>query len=322
MDQRSWRVLGAVIGLALVAPGAAAQSTAPPPTTTAPPPATTASPNRQSGSTWEQLGAALLRQTAPTQTSPDRTQAQPPSLTGAPARDPRQGATQSTTGTPPPTVTAPPRPTTRNPIVSPSPPPTRTPPPTGGPTPPPGAGPVPGVVAVTDTPRRPRRPGQVDWPAAVADQKRRPGERQLAAGGARLDPTAVNRTRLPILVPADPATLKRARFYSFGDYYSLNLDSSGATVELTGTRVFGPTPDRLTRLKTGGPERVSVQRTVDGWLLSFTRYNLLYTVEVRCDLPRDARCKDDRWVREVYAETQAVVLGEAARAEAGSEARP
>lgn len=153
----------------------------------------------------------------------------------------------------------------------------------------------------------------VDWQGAVGGLR--------ASGGANpapnLDRAAVDRTQVPILLPADAKLMAGARIYSFGDYYTITADAPGAGISLSGTTSvvpLGPT----TPLKIGvGPEGVTSQRTVDGQLISFVRYGVLYTVEVRCDAPTDPRCVDDNYVRGLFAKTTTVVMGAAARTAAG-----
>lgn len=311
--------LAIVIGAALLAPGAVAQQR-----DTQPPPEQTP-PRETEPSLAERLRDELVRRAREAARAEEERRAREAAAgrdaTGAQTQ-PGAGPTPGRT-TPPPVVGQPLDRATPPPVTQ---PPSRDPPPpgpTGGPPPgTPGAGPSTIPAAQIGPATQPgRRFGRPNWAAAVADSRRRPGERAFLAGGGKLDMAAVDRTRLPILTPTDPSLVGGARFYSFGDYYSLNLDQPGLTIELTGTRVVGPTPQGLTRLPTAGPERVSVQRTVDGQLLSFTRYDLLYTVEVRCDAPRDARCRTDALAREVYAKTQGVILGRSARVEAGLEAR-
>jgi hypothetical protein len=305
---------GCVIGTALLGPGAGAQQQTPPPSSQQTPQQTTTPATRdeeRAPSSVEQLGAELLRRAqeeaarrareqaaggGQTQTAPTT----PPPVTGAP----RPAVSPTPGDTPPPTLSRPPERTA--PSRTPSGGASTPPPPTDGP-PPSGA---------TPPPRTPR-PGLIPWAEVLRDQRQRPGDRIVTAAGALLDPAQVDKTRIPILVPTAQRLLAKPRLYSFGDYYSLNLDQPGLSIELTGTRVFGPTPKGLTRLEADGPEKVSVQRTIDGQLLSFMRYGLLYTVEVRCDSPRDPRCFSDTLVREVYAQTNGVVLGRAARAQAG-----
>jgi hypothetical protein len=162
--------------------------------------------------------------------------------------------------------------------------------------------------------RAPPRGGQVDWKAAIG------GLRQSGGGNPapNLNQAAVDMTRVPILLPTDGDLTAGARIYSFGDYYTITADAPGAGVSLSGTTAVVPlpagTPLKITPM---GPEGATSQRTVDGQLISFVRYGVLYTVEVRCDAPTDPRCVDDNYARGLAAKTTTVVMGAAARAAAG-----
>ncbi|MBO9560407.1 MAG: hypothetical protein J7515_17700 [Caulobacter sp.] len=182
---------------------------------------------------------------------------------------------------------------------------------------------VPGAAPATTAPTRPGiavfnrvppRGGQVDWKAAIG------GLRQSGGGNPapNLNQAAVDMTRVPILLPTDADLTAGARIYSFGDYYTITADAPGAGVSLTGTTAVVPLPaDTPLKVTPMGPEGATSQRTVDGQLISFVRYGVLYTVEVRCDAPTDPRCADDNYARGLAAKTTAVVMGAAARAAAG-----
>ncbi|MDB5470104.1 MAG: hypothetical protein JWR84_1664, partial [Caulobacter sp.] len=155
----------------------------------------------------------------------------------------------------------------------------------------------------------------VDWPAAIG------GARQSAGAAnalGRLDRAAIDQTRLPILVPADPDLMAGARLYSFGDYYSITADRPGLGVSFTGTTSVVTLPAKSPlAVDADAPEQLTIQRTVDGQLASFVRYGVLYTVEVRCDAPADVRCRNETLVRQLTAATGNVILGQAARQAAG-----
>jgi hypothetical protein len=169
----------------------------------------------------------------------------------------------------------------------------------------------PGLVVLN---RPPPRGGQVDWKAAIGGLRQSGGTNPAP----NLNPAAVDMTRVPILLPTDADLTAGARIYSFGDYYTITADAPGAGVSLSGTTAVVPlsadTPLKITPM---GPEGATSQRTVDGHLISFVRYGVLYTVEVRCDAPTDPRCADDNYARGLAAKTTAVVMGAAARAAAG-----
>lgn len=158
--------------------------------------------------------------------------------------------------------------------------------------------------------------GGVDWQGAVTASRRY--AKQAPSLAATLNPAAVDRTRVPILLPADAALMNGARIYSFGDYYTISADVPGAGVSLTGTTTTVTLPAKL-KVSPQGPEQLVLQRTVDGHLASFVRYGVLYTAEIRCDSPADERCRTEAFARALVAKSTVVVLGKAARVLAGVE---
>jgi hypothetical protein len=157
----------------------------------------------------------------------------------------------------------------------------------------------------------------VDWKSVVTASRRMPGTKALTVA-TNVDRALVDKTAIPILLPADPALLKTAVLYSFGDQYTLATTIAGAHVAMTGTTAVVPLggPTRLAVIP-DGPEGLTVQRTIDGQLLSYVRYGVLYTVELRCDDPADSRCRSEDLVRSLQAQTNSVLLGKAARRAAG-----
>ncbi len=162
----------------------------------------------------------------------------------------------------------------------------------------------------------PRRGGRVDWQGAVGGLRQSGGASDTL--GANLDKSEVDATRVPILLPNDAKLTAGARIYSFGDYYTITADAPGAGISLSGTTAIIPLPAaKPLKIDPVGPEGLTVQRTVDGQLASFIRYGVLYTVEIRCEKAGDLRCTDDNYVLGLVGKTTTVVLGAAARAEAG-----
>lgn len=158
--------------------------------------------------------------------------------------------------------------------------------------------------------------GGVDWRTAYDASVRSEGKALLARAPG-IDPAVVDRTAVPILLIFDPM-METARLYSFGDQYTLAARIAGAHVAMTGTTALTPVPSTTRFSVTAkGPEQLVVQRTVDGQLASFTRYGVLYTVELRCDQPTDAICRSEAAVRALQARTNVVVMGKAALVAAG-----
>ena len=167
---------------------------------------------------------------------------------------------------------------------------------------------------ITTVPPRPR--GRVDWQGAIGGLRQSGGASDSLS--TNLDKAEVDATKVPILLPNDAKLTAGARIYSFGDYYTITADAPGAGISLSGTTAILPVPGgKPLKIEPVGPEGLTVQRTVDGQLASFTRYGVLYTVEVRCEKAGDPRCADENYVLGLVGKTTTVVLGAAARAEAG-----
>ena len=165
-------------------------------------------------------------------------------------------------------------------------------------------------------------PATIDWnhvpynPAVAA--KSTQGVRGMVA--ARDD---VDRTMLPILLPDASTGVDRSalNFSSEGDVYDINLPQAtpGLRVLLSGNRVYVPVePGTLKGIKYdrvvmgGQVVNALIQRTEDGWLASFMRFNVSYTVEVICDeAPAEGYCADDAYIRKVTSGMTEVVLGAA-----------
>jgi hypothetical protein len=170
----------------------------------------------------------------------------------------------------------------------------------------------PGITAAFVAPPRSR----VDWQGAVGGLRQSGGAGESL--GANLDRAEVDRTAVPILLPRDAKLAAGARIYSFGDYYTITADTAGGGVSFSGTTATVPLPaNKPLKIEGDAAEMLTVQRTVDGQLASFVRYGVLYTVEIRCDAPSDPRCVDDNYVLGLVGKTNAVVMGQAARAAAG-----
>ncbi len=164
-----------------------------------------------------------------------------------------------------------------------------------------------------------REPGRNNLTAAVAPDPR--GRLPRAAFGD------LDRTTLPVLLP-DSTTgvdLGGLILTSEGDVYDINLPQAtpGLRVLLSGSRVFvAVEPGTLSQKKfdrvvIGGEVIPAIyERTEDGWLASFSRFGMSYTVEIVCDLgPAETFCNDDTYVRKVTSGMTQVVLGKAALAD-------
>ena len=140
---------------------------------------------------------------------------------------------------------------------------------------------------------RQRTGGRVDWQGAVGGLRQTGGAGETLA--PNLDKAAVDATRVPILLPTDADLTAGARLYSFGDYYTLTADAPGLGVSLSGTTTVVPLPAGAPlKITPVGPEGATSQRTVDGQLISFMRYGVLYTVDPRSSVLRQ-EAHIDEW---------------------------
>ncbi len=169
-------------------------------------------------------------------------------------------------------------------------------------------------------------PAAIDWTAVSRDYNPNRAAVAMRAPGLRQDQKEVDSTNLPILMPdgSAPGTTTDLVFSSFGDVYDITLNEPVANlgVVLSGTRAsvrvaagtFYPrTPDQVTI--GGTPQAVFFLQTEEGWMASFNRYGVDYTVTVGCgdDAQSKPYCTDDTYIRKLTASLSNVVLG--ARAE-------
>ena len=169
-------------------------------------------------------------------------------------------------------------------------------------------------------------PSRIDWAAVSRDYNPNRAAVAMRAPGLRGDQKDVDNTDLPILMPdgSAPGTTTDLTFSSFGDVYDITLNEPVANlgVVLSGTRasvrVAGGTfyprqPDQI--MIGGSPQAVFFLQTEEGWMASFNRYGVDYTVTVGCgdDAQSKPYCADDSYIRKLTASLNNVVLG--ARAE-------
>ncbi len=155
--------------------------------------------------------------------------------------------------------------------------------------------------------------------------------RETLRAAPALAPKALDATRLPVLLPSDPVQKAKAKMVTFGEAYSISVPpKDGLSIAYSGTTSFAPLPkDKSDQLKaernrpsaksfaaSGLPDDLKITRTEDGWTASFTRFGVLYSVDILCEDLQAPNCKDDKAIRKAVEELRDVVLGQAARAEA------
>jgi hypothetical protein len=168
----------------------------------------------------------------------------------------------------------------------------------------------------TTVPTTPGAGDGVDWKSAVLAQRRSNAAGAGEKMAANLDQSEVDKTALPILLPTDPGLVASGRLYSFGDFYTLSAELPGASISFSGNAAPIKVDTALSVNAEGG-ENLIITRTIEGRIASFTRYGVLYSVEINCDDLKDDRCVSDTFIRQMVAKTTAVVMGKAARKAAG-----
>lgn len=134
----------------------------------------------------------------------------------------------------------------------------------------------------------------------------------------------VDRSPVPVLVPADEAWLAKAKVMVKEHWYALSSRHDGLGLALSAKRVahrypglVGGAPRQRVR---GQPAVVSSDRRIV--TVSWTQYGIAYSADLECDRPDDARCADPSFLMEL-CEGLAFVGGDrSVRPSAAEESRP
>jgi hypothetical protein len=154
---------------------------------------------------------------------------------------------------------------------------------------------------------------QVSWPARAAiDQK----ARAALEADAR---AAVDRSPVPVMVPADRAMLGRTRVFAREQWVAVSSSFDGLSLSIHGRRLAHRYPQiepvRGPRLVRGLPGFISHEEGI--WTLSWLEHGVAYSLDLECASPEDGRCADERQALEL-AEGLAYVGGSAVGAEEGT----
>ncbi|MBW8879927.1 MAG: hypothetical protein JF615_00495 [Asticcacaulis sp.] len=160
------------------------------------------------------------------------------------------------------------------------------------------------------------RPGAVLMRRAL--QARRPDSLALRLPKAQLD-----QVRLPVVLPrAGVIDTAKAKLLNFGDAYALNLPQpQGKQLTMYGNRTFvqadrGAISSRPTVKLAGVPEDIRISQMEDGWTATFTRYGVVYSIDLSCDDNASPDCTSDAYLRKAIAEFTDVSVGAQAQTEA------
>ena len=177
--------------------------------------------------------------------------------------------------------------------------------------------------------RRPLAPAKVQWSQAMSRSDQMKTARRPSSLAARLPRQALDKTRLPVLLPREGVIdTAKAKMVSFGDAYALNMpQNKGIQVTMYGNRTFvagdkGAVSARPVQKLAGVAEDIRISQMEDGWTATFTRFGVVYSLDVTCDDIKSADCVTDAYIRKAIAEFDDVTLGAQAQAEADKETKP
>jgi hypothetical protein len=171
--------------------------------------------------------------------------------------------------------------------------------------------------------RNPLPPAPVQWQAVLDQIARVRASRKGPGVVARLVKSELDKTDLPVLLPREGLIESaKAKLISFGDAYALDLpQSKGVHITAYGNRTFLQAPAGaisrrpVTRLA-GVVEDIRITQMEDGWTATFTRYGMVYSLDVSCDDAASVECKTDGYLKTVITQFDDVGLGSRAQAEA------
>lgn len=174
--------------------------------------------------------------------------------------------------------------------------------------------------------RRPLPPAKVQWANAVNQSNKMRSSRKIAGFATRLPRQALDQTRLPVILPRDGGMVdtSQAKLISFGDAYALNMpQKNGMQITSYGNRSFvpadgGAVSKRPVARLLSVAEDIRISQMEDGWTATFTRFGVVYSIDVSCDDINAPSCQNDAFIRQAVAQFDDVTMGSEAQAEANA----
>lgn len=175
--------------------------------------------------------------------------------------------------------------------------------------------------------RKPMAPAKVDWQAAMnRDDQMQKQARVSSDIKSRLPRQQLDKTRLPVILPRAGGVVDtaKAKMMSFGDAYALNMpqpQKPGVQVTVYGNRTFIPSDSGAVSKRpfarlAGVAEDIRIGQMEDGWTATFTRFGVVYSIDVTCDSMSDPDCATDAYIRNVITQMDDVTMGAEAQQEA------
>jgi len=174
--------------------------------------------------------------------------------------------------------------------------------------------------------RRPLPPAKVQWAGAMQQSNKMRGLRKVGGFATRLPRPELDATRLPVILPRDGGMIDttKAKLVTFGDAYALNMpQNNGMQITSYGNRSFvpaegGAVSKRPVQRLLSVAEDIRISQMEDGWTATFTRYGVVYSIDVSCDDINAPDCQNDTFIRQAVAQFDDVTMGSQAQAEANA----
>jgi len=176
--------------------------------------------------------------------------------------------------------------------------------------------------------RRPLPPAKVQWAGAMNQANKMRPSRKTGGFATRLPRPELDATRLPVILPRDGGMIDttQAKLVTFGDAYALNLpQKNGMQITSYGNRSFvpaegGSVSKRPVARLLSVAEDIRISQMEDGWTATFTRYGVVYSIDVSCDDINAPDCQNDTFIRQAVAQFDDVTMGSQAQAQAEANA--
>ncbi|HHL19429.1 MAG TPA: hypothetical protein ENJ33_06815 [Thiothrix sp.] len=111
-----------------------------------------------------------------------------------------------------------------------------------------------------------------------------------------------NAVHLPVYLPSAYAYQETLQMVGEGDFYTVTVPLSAATVFITGDRTYQQDSNAVTSVSTLAKE-LSFIRAEGMVSVDFNRHGANYTLSIECDQPDDdQRCTQTRFLQQVYAD--------------------
>lgn len=173
-------------------------------------------------------------------------------------------------------------------------------------------------------------PSTVQWQTVIKARDNMKTARSANSLPSRLSKKELDRTRLPVVMPREGGVINtsQARLMSFGDAYAIDLPQpKGVHFAAYGNRSLvqgdkGSITAKPFAKVQGVVENVQISRMEDGWTATFTRYGVVYSLDMMCDDIASVECSTDAPIRKAIADLTDVTMGAEAETEAQKSIAP